>query len=111
MDLFELGWSDILGIIPELLAWGTGIVLAIIMVRRGGTKAEKLLLSGCCLMLAVRFISLFLDGLTPWLLDQRISASEYGLIRSITAVPALAGIVCLIIAFWVKFRRKKQVTA
>ena len=111
MYLFELGWSDISGSIPEFLAWGIGIALAVIMLNRGGSKAEKLLLSGCCLMFAAQFISLFIHGLTPWLREQKISAAEIGLIRSISAVPALAGFVCLVIAFWVRFRRKKQVAA
>jgi hypothetical protein len=110
MNLLELTWSDVLGSLAGLLAWGIGLVLAIIMVRRGGAKAEKLLLAGCCLMLAVQLISLFLTGLALWLLEYRISAWEYGLIRSIAAVPALAGIVCLVIAFWVKFMRKKPET-
>jgi hypothetical protein len=111
MNLFELTWSEVLGAIPGLVAWGIGIVLAIIMVRRGGDKAEKLLLAGCCLMFAVRLISLFLTGLAPWLLEHRISAPEYSFVRSIAAIPALAGIVCLVIAFWVKFMRKKPETA
>ena len=111
MDLFELGWYDILRSSLEFVAWGIGIALAIIMVGRGGTKAEKLLLAGCCLMFAVRLIMLSLDGLSSWLLDQKISAPEYGLIRTISAVPALAGFVCLVIAFWMKFRRKKQESA
>ena len=97
--------------IPKLIAWGFGLVLAIIMVARGGGKAEKLLLAGCGLIFVVEIISVLLDSMTPWLLEQKISAQEFGLIMSISGIPSLAGFICLVLAFWLRFRKKKQVAA
>jgi len=99
---------SLLRYVPELVAWVIGLVLAIIMVRQGGGKAEKLLLAGCSLMFLVGIISVLLGSMTPWLLEQRISAQEFGLIRSISIIPSLAGFICLILAFFVRFKTKKQ---
>ena len=38
--------------IPELVAWCIGIILAVLMVRRGRGRAEKLFLTGNCLLSA-----------------------------------------------------------
>ncbi len=95
---------SILRFIPGIVAWLVGIVLAVIMVRRGGGKAEKLLLSGCILMFAVGVISICLGSMLPWLREQRISAQQFGLVLSISAIPSLAGFICLVWAFWVRFR-------
>lgn len=103
--------------VPELVAWGIGIILAIIMVRRGGGKAEKLLLAGCSLMFVAPLSGLLLqDQLRQLLLDQ--GRSYIDMIRSplwiavsiIVGLISLAGIVCLIWAFLARFRVRKQVT-
>ena len=94
--------------IPELLAWGIGIVLAVLMVRRGGSRTEKLLLAGCSLLFLAQIISLCLSIMTPWLHEQRIGAREIGIIRSVFALPSLAGFVCLVLAFWTRFFRRRQ---
>jgi hypothetical protein len=102
---------SILRHVPEMLAWLFGIVLAAIMIRRGGAKAEKLLLAGCILMFAVGVISMLLSGLMPWLREQSLSAQQLGLALSIQSIPGLAGFVCLVIAFWMRFRAGRRVSA
>jgi hypothetical protein len=92
--------------IPELLAWAIGIILAVIMVRRGGGKAEKLLLAGCCLIFVPRLGSLFIiyhniAGSMGWVNWLSIPV----------AVLALAGLICLIWAFLTRFRTKKPEAA
>jgi hypothetical protein len=95
--------------IPVIAAWSTGLVLAVIMVKRGGGKAEKLLLVGCCLMLIIELGQPFLIELARQLSEGRFSAAMYGTVISIPlSILGLAGFVCLIIAFWMRFRRKKQ---
>jgi hypothetical protein len=95
--------------IPAIAAWCTGMVLAVIMVRRGGGKTEKLLLAGCCLMLIIELSQPFLIELVRQLSEGRFSATMYQAVISIPlSILGLAGFVCLIIAFWMRFRRKKQ---
>jgi membrane-bound metal-dependent hydrolase YbcI (DUF457 family) len=94
--------------IPEIAAWAFGIVLAVLMVRRGGSKAEKLLLAGCALMFALEILSMVFAGMMPWIREQRISAQEVGIINSLViGLPSLAGFVCLILAYWFRFRRRR----
>ena len=76
------------------------------MLRRGGGGVEKLFLAGCALMFAVEIISVSLDGMMPWISEQRISARGLGIIRLVfSGIPSMAGFVCLILAFWFRFRR------
>ena len=112
MSSVQIVEISILKHLPEFLAWGIGIFLAVLMVRRGGGKAEKLLLAGCCLMFTVKVISWCLGIMTPWIREQAISAQGMGFIYSLAAgLPSLAGSICLVIAFWVRFRVERQVVA
>ncbi len=104
--------------VPELIAWVIGVILAVIMVRRGGLKAEKLLLAGCCLMLLAPLTGLLLNGwLMQLLRDQDGSYIEImrhpaWIVFNITvAVLSLAGLVCLIWAFLARFKKKKPEAA
>ncbi len=104
-----------LGQIPGLLAWLIGIVLAVIMVRRGGGKAEKLLLAGCSLMFVVKLAAPLLNELVQWLGAERGMsnidiAQTMGLAINLPfSILSIAGFVCLVLAFWVRFRGEKQV--
>jgi len=99
--------------VPELMAWLLGIVLGVIMVRQGGGKAEKLLLAGCSLMFAVKLASPLLSELVQSLPRNGMSYTEIALRMSLFAgipisILALAGLVCLVWAFWVRFRARRQ---
>ena len=100
--------------IPEIVAWGIGIVLAVFMLRRGGGKAEKLLLVGCSLMFFTKLAGLLLHGLVPWLEAER-GLSNIDIARTMGlainlpfTILSIAGFVCLVIAFRVRFRTGKQ---
>ena len=94
---------------PILLAWLVGIVLAVRMIRRGGGKAEKLLLAGCALMFVAQIARPFLTGLALWMVhEQGMSrASASGLALSLPGgILSLAGIICLVYAFWTRWKTK-----
>ena len=114
MNYLELVGSTFLGNIPMLLAWLVGIVLAVRTVRQGGGKAEKLLLTGCSLMFVAQIVNPFLRGFALWLVaEQGMSrASASGLALSLpTGILGMAGIVCLIYAFWIKFKVRTRTPA
>ena len=94
--------------LPYLVAWLVGIIIAVRMLRRDGGKAEKLLLAGCSLMFTSRIASLLLTGLSLWLVtrDEMTRASVAGLISLPTSILSMAGIVCLILAFWMRWKTK-----
>ena len=108
---------SILRYIPELLAWLFGIILAVLMVRRGGGKTEKLLLAGCSLMFAARLATPLLSELVHRLAsEQGMSnidiAQTTGLAVTLPmSVLIIASLVCLVWAFWVRFRAGREVAA
>jgi len=97
---------------PAMAGWIVAIVLAAIMLRRGGAKAERFLLIGACLMLLASILSVPTQALGMWLrigrempVTQVASwVSIFGLVRGLIG---LAGIICLVYAFWVKFKLGK----
>ena len=100
---------------PILLAWIVGIVIAARMLKRGGGKAERLLLIGCSLMFAENLISPFSTVLITWLIaEQAVPVQRAAFIGGITGIPlgiiSLAGIVCLVYAFWTRWRTKSAAT-
>jgi hypothetical protein len=104
--------------IPELIPWGIGIVLAIIMVKRGGTRLEKLLLTGCSLMFVAPLSGVLVNSWLNRLIREQdmdyIQAvqSPLWIILSIAiGLLSLAGLVCLVWAFLAKFSTKKPEAA
>ena len=96
---------------PALVGWIVAVVLAAIMLRRGGARAERFLLVGASLMLLASILAIPTSALGIWLHTGRemtnVQAafwlSIFGLIRGVIS---LAGIICLVYAFWVKFRTR-----
>ena len=109
MDYFASVGLGLLSVSPILVAWIVGIVIAARMMKRGGGKAERLLLIGCCLMLAESLVSPFSSVLMTWLIagqnmPRQRAAFTIGITRIPLAIISLAGIVCLVYAFWIKFK-------
>ena len=109
MNYFEIVGPSLLQHTPSLLAWLIGIVFGVRMVRQGGAKAEKLFLIGCGLMFMTQIVIPFLSRLVWWLIhEQGMSrALASGLAVSLPIL-GLAGIVCLVYAFWLRFRARRQ---
>lgn len=106
---------SLLRYIPDLLAWAIGIAAAIIMVRQGGLKDEKLLLAGCILMLLAPLGGLLLQGwLVPLFRERDMNFIEltrnwaWITLNIAVSLCSLAGLVCVVWAFLVKFWTKKQ---
>ena len=106
-----------LGYLPTLVAWLFGIVLAVVMVRQDGGKAEKLLLAGCSLMFITALAGPLLSGLVQSLMfEEGMSNLSRAQVMSLyfslpRGVLSLAGFICLVYAFWVRFRIRGRVPA
>ena len=104
--------STIIRVMPSLLVWVTGLVLSIKMLRRGGARPEKLLVAGCSLLLLKTMLSplprILIDF---WMNREDMGVMTVGRMMSIFSIPgavfSLAGFICLIMAFWMKFKVKK----
>ena len=104
--------SSILRIIPSLLVWVIGLVLSIKMLRRGGRKPEKLLVAGCSLILLKTILSPLLRIMVDvWMNTESMSRVSVAQMFGIFSIPggvfSLAGFICLVMAFWMKFKVKK----
>ena len=107
-----IGIAEILvglaGIGPALLLWIAVIVFAIIMLRRGGGRAERFLIAGAGIKITGNLLNIPMVFIVPWLVDRGYSpdyaisaASGCGIFLNVVG---MAGIVCLVYAFWVKFK-------
>ena len=100
---------------PYLAAWIAAIVLSVIMLRRGGGRAEKFLLAGSCVMFAQKLCNVTVSTVTqlliiPSLLERGWSSptavSVLSYINVFFGLVSLVGIIFLVYAFWIKFREK-----
>ena len=104
--------STIIRIIPSLLVWAIGLVLSIKMLRCGGNKPEKLLVTGCSLILVKAILSpLPRIMINVWMNREGMSAVEAARMTMIFSIPGtvfgLGGFICLVMAFWIKFKIEK----
>ena len=103
--------------IPMLIAWIVAIVFAVRMMRRGGGGPEHLLLIGVSLMLFGSIINVVTSAITDYLANSSAlnGTSTYSepfvflFIFMFRYMTGLAGIVCVVCAFWLKFNRKRKV--
>jgi hypothetical protein len=109
----------ILGALPAFIyvaAWTVAVVFAVKMTRHNGGRAERFLLIGTSLMLANSIVGCAWAVLYPWLIPNLIEAGTdhqtivlmSSVIRFVGAFISLGGIICLIYAFWRKFRSSKK---
>ncbi len=95
---------------PALLLWIAVVILAAVRLRRGGGSAERFLIAGGGLKIISNLLGIAGIFAVPWLIDRGYDhtyavslASGYGIFSNIIS---MAGIICLIYAFWVKFKAR-----
>ena len=116
MEIYSVFVGGLIGAAPYLAGWIAVIVLASLMLRRGGARAERFLVAGASLMVVKTLFGGF-SGNIRALLQLRLVVergwSQPSLIPIFTGIDifvgciGLAGIICLVYAFWVKFKAEK----
>ena len=108
MEFDNVFLAPLIGVAPSLAFWIAVIVLAAIMLRRGGGKAERFLIAGASLKIIGNLLNIPTAAIVPWFvsrgysMDNTVSLVEYyGIFLNVIG---MAGIICLIYAFWVKFK-------
>ncbi|MFC1954169.1 hypothetical protein ACFLU7_01275, partial [Chloroflexota bacterium] len=96
------------GYAPALIFWIVVIVFAAIWLRSGGGRAERLLIVGASLKLIDNLLGIPAVFIVPGLVDRGYSMNDaiswvsgYGIFCNIIG---MAGIICLVYAFWLKFK-------
>ena len=118
MDFSDISSIILNGLIaraPFLAAWIAATTIAAIMLRHGGGRAERFLLAGSCVMLLGSLLHIPVPLIVPWLVESGMSMVEaasrvtyFGMFASLVS---MAGIGCLVYAFWIKFKVKSNATA
>ena len=96
---------------PVLAFWIAATVLAAVMLQRRGGRAERFLVAGASVKLVSNLLTIPALAIVPWLIDTGYSVefansvtSGYGIFCKVVG---MAGIICLVYAFWVKFKSVK----
>lgn len=111
MEFSSVLIGGLVGVTPNLVGWIVVIILATIMLRRGGGRAERFIITGASLKLFSNLLNIPAAAIVPWLVqggatitDASSAAFIYEIIRGVVG---MAGIACLVYAFWVKFKAGK----
>ena len=112
MEFGSIFLGSLMGVGPALVLWIAVIILAAVMLRRGGGRAERFLVAGAGLKITSNLLGIPAAAIIPWLIqggssipDASSVASGYGIFCKIVG---MAGIVCLVYAFWVKFKTRNS---
>jgi hypothetical protein len=110
IGIFE--WLTILAAqSPALLFWIAVLIFAVVMLRRGGGRAERFLIAGAGVKILGNLLSLLWIPISLWLhlknynIDYMNSVSA-GVGISLRTI-GMVGILLLLYAFWLKFNEIK----
>jgi hypothetical protein len=111
MEFDSMFLGALVSVAPSLVGWITVLVLAAVMLRRGGGRAERFLVAGASLKIISNLLNIPGVAIVPWLVfhaDYSPAYAEsvvfgYEIFRGVVG---MAGIICLIYAFYVKFGAK-----
>jgi hypothetical protein len=96
---------------PAMAFWIAVIIYGAIKLNRGGGRAERFLIAGGSIKLIGNLLGMANLFIVPLLYhgastdDITTFNTGYSVFRSIIG---MVGILCLLCAFWVKFRSKKE---
>jgi len=102
--------GGLVGAAPALVFWIAVIAVGIIMLRRSGGRAERFLVAGASLNIVSSLLRIPVTAITLWLFHEGYSTTYINSVASgcgiFLNVISMAGIICLIYAFWVKFKAR-----
>lgn len=107
MEFNSVYIGALVSVAPALAGWTAVIVLASIILRRRGGRAERFLVAGASLKLLTSLLHIPAAGIAPCLFHEGASVAYINSVVSgfgiLCGVVSMAGIICLVYAFWVKF--------
>ena len=98
------------GSAPALVLWIAVVIFAAVMLRRDGGRAERFLIAGASLKIISNLLGPASFAILHWLIKEGYSIDYansvvlgYGIFCKVVG---MAGIICLIYAFWIKFKAR-----
>ncbi len=102
--------SRLISAAPGLVFWIAVIVVAIIMLRRSGGRAERFLVAGAGVHIVSSLFRIPVTAVTLWLYHEGYSTNYISSVSSgcgiFINIISMVGIICLVYAFWVKFKAR-----
>ncbi len=98
---------------PILLFWIAVLIFAIVMLRRGGGRAERFLIAGASVKILANLLNIPRFFFVTWLIPGR-HKSESDILPVLTGydifvgVVSMVGLLLLLYAFWVKFNEMRN---
>ncbi|MFC2021081.1 hypothetical protein ACFLU1_04745 [Chloroflexota bacterium] len=87
------------------MAWIAAIILAVMMLRSGGGRAEWILFGGISVMLVNSVIDVLQSPILRWARNSEMNflslLGQYYVIRNVLNT---AAIISMVYAFWIKFK-------
>jgi hypothetical protein len=110
---FNVLIAGLIGAAPALVFWIAVIVFASVMLGRGGGRAERFFIAGAGIKIAASLLTIPANAIVFWLIPERPMEpssvtsilSTYGILIDVIG---MAGTICLVYAFWVKFNTMKS---
>ncbi len=114
MELRLIIINSLVNTAPSLIVWVVAVIISSLLMKRGGSRPERLLIIGSSLLLVNSFLSIFHPLLTINSLIQRgmSNVGAAGILSGINVflgLIRLAGIVCLFYAIWKKFNTRASI--
>jgi hypothetical protein len=96
---------------PAIALWIAVIIYGTIKLSHGGGRAERFLIAGGSIKLFTNLLGAVNLFIVPWLFHLGHDTEYFGMVSNsyviFRNIISMAGILCLLYAFWVKFNRKK----
>ncbi|HUV43398.1 MAG TPA: hypothetical protein VMW13_01075 [Dehalococcoidales bacterium] len=114
MDI-AIFYGGLIGAAPALVFWVAILILAIIMLRRGGRRTEQFLIVACSLKIAATVLGIFSVAISLWRFEagdplDTMSLTTKGYRAFVSLVDA-AGTLGFLYAFWTRFRQGRAAPA
>jgi hypothetical protein len=95
---------------PAMLLWIAVIIYGAVKMNRGGGRAEGFLVAGGSIKLVVNILGIANIFFGTWLFHRGYDiASISNIVSLCRSIVSMAGTLCLLYAFWVKFKSRKEV--
>ena len=95
---------------PALVFWIAVIIFAVIRLRRGGGRAERFLMAGAGIKITGNLLRIPTAFMPLWFVDRDYSLTYASSVSNYCSIflniIGMAGIICLLYAFWIKFKER-----
>ncbi|MBN2075764.1 MAG: hypothetical protein JW762_09465 [Dehalococcoidales bacterium] len=110
-DVLMMIFSGFLGFGIPILFWIGTIIFGSIMLRRGGGRPERFFITGAALNTLGTLLRIPIVYLPFWISSRSTGIDimrniNFGVGLAVNIISAV-GVICLIYAFWLKFKKKQ----